>query len=277
MAGRSRRTGRFLLAFLAALLFLLPLYWVLVASLKQPGLPPSNRLEWWPAAAHWENYRTVFTLVPMGRYIGNSLLVVAAAIPITLVTASWAGLALAQLGGQARRRYLTLTVGLLIIPAASVWLFRFQILRWLGLLSSLWALITPAFAASNPLFVLLYFWSFRRIPGELFEAARLDGASVWQTWWRLALPLTRPTTVAVTVLTFMMYWGDFISPVLYLYDPGSYTAPVGLQLINQLDATNWPLLMAGAVVMTLPAALLFLLLQRYFLGRQTLAELFGRN
>jgi multiple sugar transport system permease protein len=257
--------------------FLLPLFWVLVASLREPGLPPPNTVEWWPTDPQWHNYQAIFERVPMTRYMTNSVLVVATAVPLTLIIASMAGFGMSQLPRQPRRQLVYLSIALLIVPAAAVWLFRFQILRWLGLLDTLWALILPAFTGSNALFVLLFYWTFRRIPGEMFEAAQLDGATAVTVWWRLALPLSRPTIVGVAVLTFVMYWSDFISPILYIFDPQNYTLAVGLQILNQLDRTNWSLLMAGAVVMTLPVILLFILLQRFFLHDLSLSNLFDKN
>jgi multiple sugar transport system permease protein len=216
-------------------------------------------------------------LLPMGRYMVNSLIVVGTAVPLTLLTASLTGFALSQLPLRQQRRWFVFNVALLLIPGASVWLFRFQILRWLGLLDSLWALILPAFAASSPLFVLLYYWACRQIPAELVQAARIDGAGLLRCWWQVVMPLAHPTTVAVTVLTFVLYWSDFISPVLYIYRPIYYTLAVGLQIMNQLDPTNWPLLMAAAVVMTLPVLILFIWLQRYFLHDLSLANLMDKN
>lgn len=152
------RLWRHLLAAGISFLFLLPLYWMLVSSLREPGLPPPRTIEWWPPDPQWRNYLELFDLLPMARYLRNSLLVVAAAVPLTLLTASLAGFSLSQLPEKPRRQVLNWSVAFLLIPASAIWLFRFQILRWLGLIDSLWALIIPAFAASSPLFVLLYFW-----------------------------------------------------------------------------------------------------------------------
>jgi multiple sugar transport system permease protein len=184
---------------------------------------------------------------------------------------------MAQLPAGSRRRLLIFSVVVMMIPAASVWIARFQVLRWLGLLNTLWALIVPAVAASSPLFVLLFYWNFRRVPAELFEAGRLDGASALSTWWRLAMPLARPTAAAVALLTFVLYWSDFVSPVLYIFDPTWYTLPVGLQVLKQLDSTNWPLLMAGAILITAPVILLFGTLQRFFLSDSSIATLIDRD
>ena len=259
------------------LLFMLPLWWMIVASLRPMGLPPPRTIEWWPADPQWGNYAEIFRQVPLGRYTLNSLLVVAVAVPVTLLTASLAGFGLSQLREPWRNRLLILTIALLMVPSPAVWLFRYQLLRWLGLLTSLWALILPAFAAGSPLLVLLFYWTFRRNPIELYEAARVEGADAWTTWRKIALPLARPTVAAVLVLSFALYWNDFANPVLYLYRPSTYTLPVGLQILKQLDATNWSLLMAGAVVVTLPMVLLFLLLQPLFLSDNALSELLDKG
>ena len=272
------RSGLRITATLAlVLLFVLPLWWMIVASLRPVGLPPPRTIEWWPADPQWDNYAEIFRQVPMGRYALNSLLVVLVAVPMTLLTASLAGFGLSQLRGRWRNRLLIAAIALLMVPAPAVWLFRYQLLSWLGMLTSLWALALPAFAAGSPLLVLLYYWTFRRNPIELYEAARVEGADAWTTWRKIAMPMARPTTAAVLVLAFALYWNDFTNPVLYLYRPSTYTLPVGLQILKQLDATNWSLLMAGAVVVTLPIVLLFLALQPLFLSDNALAELLEKG
>jgi multiple sugar transport system permease protein len=250
---------------------------MIVASLRPVGLPPPKTIQWWPADPQWSNYAELFRQVPMGRYALNSLLVVLVAVPMTLLTASLAGFGLSQLRGPWRTRLLIAAIALLMVPAPAVWLFRYQLLRWLGLLTSLWSLVLPAFAAGSPLLVLLFYWTFQRNPAELYEAARVEGADAWTAWRKIAMPMARPTVAAVVVLSFALYWNDFTNPVLYLYRPSTYTLPVGLQILKQLDATNWSLLMAGAVVVTLPMVLLFLALQPLFLSDNALAELLEKG
>lgn len=275
---RKVRTGlHYFSAVLVALLFLLPIYWAGVTSLRKSAGPPVSAIEWYPTEPSVENYFQVFRVVPMIRYLTNSLLIVAAAVPITILSGSLAGLAMVFYPPETRYRLLQLTIVLLLIPGAAVWLFRFQIMGWLGLLDTLWALILPSIAATSPLYVLLYYWSFLRLPDNLFEAARMDGASPIQSWRWIGLPLVKPATVGVAILSFLFYWGDFISPVLYLFDPNTYTLPIGLQILNQLGSTNWPILMAGAMLITIPVILLFALLQRFFLHGFSIANLFDRN
>jgi multiple sugar transport system permease protein len=93
----------------------------------------------------------------------------------------------------------------------------------------------------------------------------MDGASAFTIWRRIAWPLARTTTMAVCVLAFLYYWNDFINPLLYLKSQEYYTLAVGVQQLQQLDKTNWPLLMAACVLMTAPMVLIFLVAQRYFL------------
>ena len=247
-----------------AAVFVLPLIWVFSASLRAPNQPPPRTIEWIPDPIAWSNYLKVFDLVPLGTFIANSLFVVAIAVPLTVVTASWAGFAMAQMANKTRQRLVVLAIMLLMVPITALWLTRFVIFRNLGLIDTAGALIAPAIMGTSPLFILLFYWTFRRIPSEVFAAARLDGAGLLQLWATIAMPLAWPTTTAVAVLTFALFWSDFISPLTYLKTEANYTLPVGVQILQQMDSTNWPLLMAGAVLMTGPILLMFLFVQRYF-------------
>lgn len=249
-----------------AFVFLLPLAWMLATSLRQPGLPPPRSVEWLPHPLAWSNYSRIFEMLPLGSYALNSLLVATAAVIVTLVTASWAGLAMALSSPRWRGRWVALAIGLLLVPVGAVWLPRFVLFTWLHLTNTYGALLAPALMGSSPLFVLLFFWSYRRVPGEVFESARLDGASPLAIWRWVALPLSVPTLVAVGLLTFWLYWSDFINPLLYLKSQSLYTLPIGVRQLQQMNRTNWPLLMAAAVVATAPTVLVFMAVQRFLLN-----------
>jgi multiple sugar transport system permease protein len=268
---RVRAAIRHLLGLALSALFLLPLAFMVSMSLRSPGLPPARTIEWLPDPISWENYRQIFTMLPLARYTFNSLTVAAVAVPLTLLTASWAGFAMAQLGARWRSRLVTLSVALLLVPIAALWLTRFVLFTWLGLTDSYAALAAPALMGTSPLFVLLFYWAYVRLPAEMFESARLEGAGPLTQWWRVAVPLSTATALAVGILSFLVYWSDFINPLLYLKSPERYTLPVGVSQLQQMDRTNWPLLMAAAVVMTIPAIGVFALVQRYFLRDDALA------
>lgn len=242
---------------LVAAIFLLPLLWMFLAAFRPAGEPITASL--WPSRLTLDNFVRLFAVLPVARFTLNSLKVVLIAVPLTLLTASWAGFAMARLPRPSGRRWVIISLLMLIIPGVALWSSRFLIYEWLGLTGTTWALVAPALMGSSPFFVLMFYRAFRRIPPAIYESARLDGAGVLATWGRVALPIARPTAVAVAILTFVLYWGDYISPLLYLNDVAGYTLPVGLQLLQQLGRSDYPLLMAGAVWGTLaPLALVLI-------------------
>lgn len=266
---RSRRIIRSLLihtcSLLVAGLFLLPLVWTLSMSIRPVGEPLPRRLEWIPEPSTHGNYREVFNVVEFARFAGNSLFVTVIAVPITVIVASMAGFAMAQISRQWRLRLTAVAFVALMIPLTAVWLPRFIMMKELGLIDSRWSLILPAFFGTSPFYVLLFLWTFTRVPVDIFEAARLDGAGAFRTWAGIALPLSRPTVMAVAVLAFVRYWSSFVEPLLYIQSVSKMTLPLGLQALLQLDRTNWPLLMAAAVMVTAPVIVVFLFAQRTFL------------
>ncbi len=256
---------RALLAVAAAALFLAPIAFMLTTSLRQIGIPLSRQLEVFPQSPSWDNYPAAFDLAGMGQSALNSAFVVVLAVPLTSVVASLAGFAMSQLPQRARLTLTLLSFAVLMTPVTAVWLPRFVLFKEVGLLDSRLALVVPALGGTSPFFVLLFLWTFLRIPVEVYESARLDGAGALRVWAGIAMPLARPTIVAVGMLSFVAYWGNFIDPLLYLRSPEKMTLPYSLQILHQLDATNWPLLMAGAVLVTAPVLLVFVVAQRSFL------------
>ncbi|HEX8599392.1 MAG TPA: carbohydrate ABC transporter permease [Chloroflexia bacterium] len=270
------RVGHVVFSLLVAVLFLLPLIWMLGASVRKVGLPPPNQLEWIPNPIELSNYARIFELLPLGSYTLNSLKVVLVAVPLTIITASWAGFAMSQIAPRPRTWLIVASLVALMVPVTALWLTRFLIYKWIGVLDSLWALILPSFMGTSPLFVLLFYWTFSRIPGELYESARLDGAGALRIWGQIAMPLSRASIVAVGVLAFVFFWSNFIDPVLYLNQQQNYTLPMGLQSLQQMQPTNFPLLIAGAVVITVPVIIMFMFAQRFFLQETRGAGWLGR-
>jgi multiple sugar transport system permease protein len=261
----------------AALLFIIPLMWMVGASLRQSGLARPTQLEWIPNPIVLDNYSTVVTeLMPFGSFLANSLKVVVVAVPITIMIASWAGFAMAQIAPRPRTWLVLVSLAALMVPVTALWLTRFLVYKWLGAVNTLWALILPSFMGTSPFYVLLFYWTFSRIPAELYESARLEGASAFRVWASIAMPLSRPAITAVGVLSFVAYWSNYIDPLLYLYKEADFTLPIGLQRLQQLPSIGFPLLMAGAVLITVPVIAVFMLAQRYFLQDMRGAGWLGR-
>jgi multiple sugar transport system permease protein len=263
---RRWRLARPLLVLAAAALFLTPFWLLLTTSLRPPG-PLVRGFDWLPWPAAWGNYAAVFDLLDLWRNAANSAFVVLLAVPLTVLVASWAGFALAQLPQAWRLRLTVLSFATLMVPLTAVWLARFILFKQAGLLDSRLALVVPALGGTSPFYVLLFLWTFLRVPAELYEAARLDGAGALGVWARIAMPLARPTIVAVAMLAFVHYWSSFVEPLLYIQSLDKQTLPYALRALQQLDPTNWPILMAGATMVTAPVVLVFLLGQRHFLQR----------
>ena len=263
MSGRAAlRHG---LPLLVVAVFVVPLLLMLSGSLRPVGLAPPRGLELVPASPSLESFRQLFALMPVGRYLVNSLIVVALAVPLTVLVASLAGFGLRLLPPTGRRVLLLACVGLLTVPAAVLWSSRFEVYAALRLTDSLLPLVAPALLGTSPFFVLLYAWAFSRLPGTQLEAARLEGASALRTWWSVAMPQVRPATLAVAVLAFTAHWGSFVDALLYLRQQELFTLPAGLRTLQLLGPTDFPLLLAGAAVATAPAVLAVLLGQRLFL------------
>ncbi|MDQ3627253.1 MAG: carbohydrate ABC transporter permease [Actinomycetota bacterium] len=267
--------GRHLVSAMAGLLFLAPVLLMVAGSLRPAGEPPPLGVELVPANPTLDNYRRIPELIPLLGYLANSALVVAIAVPLTVLVASWAGFGIRLLAARRRTVAVVATVALLLVPVTAVWGSRFEVFRLLGVTDTYLPLVAPALAATTPFYVLIYAWSFGRVRDSQLEAARLEGASPWRVWAALAMPQARPASLAVTVLAFTWHWGNLIDPLLYVDDPGRYTAPLGLAFLQVLGPTDWPLLMAGSVLLTLPAVAVLLLAQRVLLSDDPLARLRG--
>ncbi|MBE1491784.1 carbohydrate ABC transporter permease [Plantactinospora soyae] len=269
----SRLIGRFVVPALFAALFAAPLWFMAVGSLRPVGLPPPRTLEIFPPDPTVAAYTRLPELMPLFRYLANSALVVALAVPLTVVVASLTGFGLRLLASSARRR---VTIGLLVVllvPVTAVWATRFELFRLAGVVDTYIPLLAPAMLAGSPFLVLLYAWSFGGVPNTQLEAARLEGARWIAIWRRVALPQVRPATLAVAVLAFTFHWANFIDPLLYLHSGDRYTYALGLQFLRLLNPTDWPLLMAGCVIATAPCVLVFLLAQRILLNDNPLVAL----
>jgi multiple sugar transport system permease protein len=152
-----------------------------------------------------------------------------------------------------------------MVPLAAIWIPRFVLFTKLGLDNTPWALIAPALMGTSPFYCMRCRWGFLRVPAEIYEAARLDGAGVLRMWAGIGLPLARGSIAAVAMLAFVVYWSNYLDPLLFIRTPERQTLPFALQMLYQLARSDWPLLMAAATLVTGPVVAVFLLGQRYLL------------
>jgi multiple sugar transport system permease protein len=246
-----------------AVVMVIPLVWMLVTSFQTLNetrhFPPTLL----PHSVRWQNYTQVLQISQFPRWFLNTLFVTVLVVIGNLFFCSLAGYAFARLKWFGRDAIFLLILATLMIPFQVIIIPTFLIVKKLGLIDTLWALIVPNLCGAFGIFLLRQF--FRTLPVELEEAARIDGASRLGVLFKIVLPLSGPALATLAVITFMWTWNDFLWPLVVLFNPDHFTLQVGLTTFQGAHQTNTNLLMAANVMSLLPALLLFLFAQRYFI------------
>ncbi|MCZ2263362.1 carbohydrate ABC transporter permease [Isoptericola sp. QY 916] len=254
------------LLLILSVIVLAPLLWMLSTSFKTTGdataLPP----QWVPPEPTAEGYRTLFAdaQAPLLRWFGNSVLVGVLHTLLVLATAAAAAYPLARMRFPGRRVVFAVIVATLFVPGFVFLMPNYLIVDGLGWLDTVWALVIPGAASAFGVFFLCQF--FASIPGALEEAALLDGANRWQIFVRVVLPLSKAPLATLGVLTFLSSWNDFLWPLYVLFNPSQLTLPAGLATLRGAYATDFPAIMAGAAVASVPVLVLFAFVQRYVIA-----------
>lgn len=260
------RAGRGFALLAAAALFALPLVFVLAVSLQREGTGLGAQALALPLEPHWANYRVA--LERMGgfpRFLANTVLVTLVAVLGQCFTCSLAGYALARLSFRGRELCFLAVLAAMMLPEQVSALPRFLLFRTLGLVDTFWPLVLPTVLGGAPFFVFLFRQYFRALPAELGEAARIDGCTPWQAYWRVFLPLARPMFATVALVTFLATWNDFWAPLLYLLSPENRTLTLALASFQRTYDTAVEHLMAASAVILAPCLLVAFLAQRLFL------------
>lgn len=226
--------------------------------------PDQPETEVWPAAWHWENYRTVLSSGSYATQLANSIVLCAGTVAGSLVSCSMAAYAFARLRWPGRDLVFVLVVTTMLLPFHVTMLPRFELFAALGMYNTYWPLVLPSWLAAEGFYVFLLRQFFLTVPEELSEAARLDGASEWTIFTRIIVPLSRPVLMTVALFQFLNTWNAFSAALLYLNDPRKFPLAYGLQDYVSAYRTQFGPLMAAAVLFTLPALVLFFLAQRQF-------------
>ena len=212
---------------------------------------------------HGENYVRSASVV--GKYILNSIFVTAATVIGVVVCSSLAAFAFARYRFPGKQALFWLVISLLMVPSVLTMVPAFVLVKQMGLLNSHWGLILPSIA-SNQVFAIFILRGFMAsLPEELFESARIDGASIWHCYFNIALPLSRPGISVVVITTLLTSWNDFIWPLLIINDDNLRTVPIGLAFFQTQFITDYGPLMAGYVISSLPLLIVFILTSREFI------------
>lgn len=253
MAGRNpiRAIAGALLRAGFLLLFALPLAALLLAALTPPGeVPgPEQLLRWPPSMAA---FAAVLDTIPLLRGLLNGLAITIPGVALSLTSASLAALGIRLAPARIRGLVIAAFVGATAIPYTALWLPRFVIYDALELTGHWGALWAPALFGATPLCALIFIVAIARVPMASIEAARVEGLNWLAIWWRVVLPQIRPATAVAAVLTAASFWGNHIDGLLYLHSESLQTPAQMLRGLHALGPTNWPLLMAGSMLLTLP-------------------------
>jgi multiple sugar transport system permease protein len=248
-----------------AAIFVIPIIWMYLTSFR--SLSDSRRvpLTLIPDEITLRAFRFIFseTQNPVLLWALNSLIAATAHSILVLVVASMAAYALARMQFKGRGVIFAVIIGTLFVPHFIFLMPNYLLMDRLGWLDTLIALIVPGAAGAFGVFFLRQF--FLGIPRELEESALIDGANTWTILTRIILPIARPALITLGVLSFLGNWNDFLWPVFVLFSPERLTLPAGLSTLQGAFATDYPVIMAGATIASVPVLILYIALQRYII------------
>jgi lactose/L-arabinose transport system permease protein len=248
-----------------AIVWLLPIWMMLVFSTMPENGIFSPRIELLPSNQFWINFQLLQEDTGFLRTVLVSVLVALAYTVLSVMLTSMAGWALARYRFHGKAAVVGIILGTLTLPYFVVIIPQFiMVARDFGLANSWFALIVPPLF--NSLGVLFMRQAFSMLPSELFDAARVEGVKEWQIYLRVAMPMARPTIAALSIILFLHSWNAYLWPLLVSNDPRMMTAPVALGTLIGVTRVSWGGIMTGAVVLTLPMLVVFVFLQRFFMA-----------
>jgi multiple sugar transport system permease protein len=253
----------YLLLAIVGIVTLAPFLWMVLGSFKTASEAALYPPTFVPRELAWRNYLEVFTTTPFLRYIVNSFLVASSVTLVSLLFHAMAAYSLARLRYPGRNILFVLIVSTLMVPFSITLIPSFIVVRWLGWLNTYWALIVPSIFNAFGIFLLRQFYL--GIPGELEEAALLDGDTPAGIFWHIALPLSRPILATLAVFFWLANWNNYLWPLIVTQSPEMRVIQVGIAAFAGEHSTQWQLIMAGSTLAAIPGLLLYIFLQRYLI------------
>jgi len=260
---RAYRLILYLLLFAGCAIMLLPFFWMLTTSFKDPSevlkMPP----QWFPKVWHWDNYVKAMRVAPFGRYFFNSFFMAITTTIGEVITTVLAAFAFAKMRFFGKNVLFAALLGTLMIPGQMLLIPNYVTMYKLNWLDKYQALIIPWLASVFGIFLLRQF--FRSIPDELQDAARIDGCSRFRFLWQIVVPLSRPAIMTVALLKFLGSWNAFLWVLIMTNRESMRTVPVGLTLFSSEVGTAYEQLMAASVLAIIPILILFFFTQKQFI------------
>ena len=256
---------------LISIITMLPLLFLLSTSLKSyeetQAMPPTL----WPKQLHWGNYAEIFRIFPFGRYLLNTVIIAVGQVGGTLVSSCVVAWGFARYSGRWNTLLFSLLMATLMLPSQITAIPVFASWVKLGFYNTYVPLIFPAWLGFNAFSIFLLKQFFQKIPKDLLDAARIDGATEWQIFYKIAMPLCTPIISTLTVLNLIWSWNDYFNPLIYLNDEQLYPISLGLTYFKAASqdaafGAQWQLMMAASLVTIIPVVIVFFFAQRTFIN-----------
>lgn len=254
------------LLLIAITLFMIgPFLWLLSTALKSASenifqYPPKLL----PEEPTLSNFGKVMDVFPFWRYLLNSTVVSGLTVILNVLFCSLAAYPLARMNFKGKNTVFILILSTMMIPFQLLMIPVYILSLNLGLQNTYLGMVLPHVTTAFGVFLMRQ--AFMTVPNELDESARMDGANSFQIWWKVLMPLVKPSLVTLTIFTFVSAWGDFLWPLIIVNDQNMFTLPLGLNMLSGTFTSDWRLIAAGAVISMIPVIVIFLLLQRFFIG-----------
>ena len=278
-----------------AFTFAFPLYWIITGSFKTSAAINATTPQWWPREWVLDNYRKLFSRqvaalweiripftdihfsgpdVPAAvRWLLNTVFMAVASMLLTCVTAAMAGYAMAKKRFVGRTLVFSLIVCAMALPKQVILVPLLREMAALELYNTIWAVIFPIVGWPFGVFLMKQFAE--GIPGEMMEAAKIDGAGEWKTFYTIALPLIKPGIGALAIFTFINSWNDYFMQLIMLTSTRNLTISLGIAKLQAENAMDFGLIMAGASLAAVPIIIIFLIFQKYFTKGITMGAVKG--
>lgn len=252
----------YVVAIALAVVAMIPFLWMISTSLKSRGALMAIPIQWIPENPTLDAYIKVFSKFPFAKTIGNSLFISVSYTVITLLSSSMAAFAFAKLKFPGNDLIFKCYLATMMIPTQVTMIPLFVIMNKMGLIDSYASVILPSIFRPFAVFMLVQ--QMRTIPNDFLDAAKIDGANLFQVFGKVALPLCAPSLATLSITTFMESWNDYLWPLLMLTDKNKMTLPIALSTLNGQYATEYNVLMAGSLISMVPIIIIYICAQKYF-------------
>ncbi len=253
----------YVILILIAVIMIIPFLWMLSASIKSDReVFQMNPFVWIPETPKWSNYSDIWTKIPFMKFVQNTVFLTIVVTILQLITSSFAAYSFAKLEFRHKSGLFLAYIATIAMPWQVYMVPQFLMMRNMGLNDKLTAIICLQAFSAFGVFLMKQFYE--GIPGDLCEAARIDGMSEYKIYLKIMLPLSKPALSTLTIFTFVNTWNDYLGPLIYLRSETKKTIQLGLKMFISQYSSDYGLIMAGSVLSLIPVLIVFLCLQKYF-------------